>query len=684
MAFSNIFCYLVFLATLQDVIPHTLLDPTLRFRQELDIFRSCSTHLMTTEIQNKNGESQGSYNIEPIHIPLLRSTYQFRESRGTKTGVTCNNMEMQVVNNESSDFLSIPFSRLTCEVQIYLTPSTCRTLTVSPYETWSSLIPAETYRGEHIYRAGRFFILASTFKSTHHLQSLDKGIFFLVDTMCLACPMSWGGDIAKSMTKIYFQIEFSHEWNEYQVETTFIVFPIYSEGRREIKYELLAYSSRRFIKSNEIENLVPDSLSSKWFLVCPTCQYYRPGIRNSFANQMPLEYKLLKILSPNSTINIIRYRFRVNSGISSVLTPRLETHVRHNIRQLLELKDDLHFVTCAAPAPEGSRIFIESSFDKKSWLAIFLSCVVSGLAMLFILRCRKDKFAKVNPLPTFLFAFELLLDHHSRVINKCRFIGGAWMLAVIILVGGCGGCNFQGIVSPSMPLSFRDMRDLISNGIKMHILNPLHILLNGMWHESIDMIREGLSNEEGIDKNLGEIMAQCDRDAFIGNFETVKHVSKIMEMNPHVKLVLLSRPLGTVSEPWIFYNIPWSRNTFVNKVHSLIHSGLLTFFISREAQDDGDGGEQKSGFIKALTMANDNGGGIWLLIYACGVLLGVSGFLFVVEVRKQIWRESKWFCRTFLKFLKRLRRDCCGRMSDLSRNDVSTTTNYVCVRSRDE
>ncbi|CAL8146709.1 unnamed protein product [Orchesella dallaii] len=677
MALRNIFCYLVFLATLQDVIPNTLLGPTLRFRQELDIFRRCSTHLMTTEIQNKNGESQGSYNIEPIHIPLLRSTYQFRESRGIKTGVTCNNMEMQVVSNESSDFLSIAHSRLTCEVQIYLTPSTCRTWTVSPYETWTSLIPGESSSymySNHIYRAGRFFILASTFKSRHHLESLDQSIFFLVDTMCLACPMSWGGDIAKSMTKIYFHIEFSHEWNEYQVETTFIVFPKYSEGRREIKYELLAYSSRQFIKSNDIENLVPDSLSSKWFLVCPKCQYYHPGIRNPFSNPMPLGYKLLQIMSPNSTINIIRYGFPVNSEISYVLTPRLETDARHNIRQLLELKDNLHFITCAAPEPEGSRIFIESSFDKKSWLAIFLSCVVSGLAMIFILRCRKDKFAKLNPLPTFLFAFELLLDHHSRVINKCRFIGGAWMFAVIILVGGCGGCNFQGIVLPSMPLMFHDMRDLISNGIQIHIINPLHMLLNSMWHESIDMIREGLTSEEGIHKNLRKIMAECDRDAFVGKFETVQLVSKILEINPRVKTILLSRPLGTLSEPWIFYNIPWSRNTFVNKVHSLIHSGLLKFLISRKTQDNSGGFEQKSGFIKALTMADDDGGSIWLLIYACGVLLGVSGLLFVVEDRKQIWREIKWFCTTFLKFLKRLRRDCCGRVRDPTRNDCNTTS----------
>ncbi|CAL8146706.1 unnamed protein product [Orchesella dallaii] len=687
MAFSNIFCYLVFLATLKDVIPNTLLDPTLRFRQELDLFRRCSTHLMTTVIQSKNGGSQGSYNIEPIHIPLLRSTYQFRESRGIKTGVTCNKMEMQVVYNESSNFLAIPLSRLTCEVQIYLTPSTCRTMTVSPYETWTSLIPAKSDRGEHIYRSGRFFILASAFKSRHHIESLDKSIFFLVDTRCLACPMSWGGDIAKSMTKIYFHIEFSHEWNKYQVESTFIVFPKYSAGQLDIKYEFLTYSSHRFRKSNDIENFVPDLLSREWFLGCAACQYYQPGSRNPFANPMPLEYKLLQILSPNSTINIIRNGFPMNAGISYALTPRLETDARNNVPQtknaprLLEFKDNLHFVTCAVQEHGGTRLFIESSFDKKSWLAIFLSCVVSGLAMSFILRCRKDKFAKLNPLPTFLFAFEHLLDHHSRVINKCRFIGGAWMLAVIILVVGCGGCNFQGIVSPTRPLMFHDVRDLISNGIKIHRIDPLNVLMGGMWRESIDTIRRGLSSQAGMNgKKLRKIIAQCDRDAFIGKFEMVQRLkSKILEMNPRVKIVSLSRPLGTLSEPWIVYNIPWSRNKFVNKVHSLIHSGLLTFFTSRKAKENNRGLGQKTGIVKALTMAV-----ILFLIYACGVLFGVAGFLFVVEVRKEIWRESKWFCRTFLKFLKRLSRDCCGRMRGQSSNDGGTTSNYVCVRTRNE
>ncbi|CAL8146700.1 unnamed protein product [Orchesella dallaii] len=685
MAFSNGFCYLVFLATLQDVIANTLLDPTLQFRQELDIFRRCSTHLMTTEIQNKNGGSQGSYNIEPLDIPLLRSRYQFRESKDTKTGVTCNKMEMQVVHNGSSDFLSIPLSRLTCEAQIYLTPSTCHTWTVSPYETWNSLIPAKSYNmGEPIYREGRFFILVSTFKSRHYLESLDKSIFFLVDTTCLACSMY--GDVVQSMTKIYFHIEFSHEQNEYWVESTFIVFPKYSIGLLQIKYEFLAYSSHRFSKANEIENMVPDSLSSKWFLDCPTCQHYQRGIRNPFSNRMPLGYKLLQIISPNSSIIMIDYDFSINSKISYVLTPRLATYAGKNILQLLEYKDNLYFVTCAVQdSTEGSRILIASSFDKKTWLAIFLSCVASGLAMLYILRYRKDKFAKLNPLPTFLFAFDTLLYHNSRVIDKCRFIGGAWMLAVVVLVVGCAACNFQGKVSPTTDLKFHDVGDLVSNGIQIHILNPLRMLLDGMWYESIDMIERGLSNQESMNKNdLRKVMAQCDRDAFIGKSETVQRVSKTLEMNPRVKIVSLSRPLGTLSEPWIFYNIPWSRNTFVNRVHSLIHSGLLTFFISRKAEDDSGGLGQKSGFNKALTMADDDEGGIWVLIYACGVLLGVSGFVFGIEVRKQIWIESKWFCRTFLKFLKRLKRDCFGRMTDPSSNDGNTTSHYISVRPRNE
>ncbi|CAL8146910.1 unnamed protein product [Orchesella dallaii] len=693
----------IFLSTIPWLQAHHQLKvyPTLELDWELRIFHKCSVHLVNTAIYKES-----IYNVAEVSFPLFRSTHYYIRQENEdfySAALQCNRGQYKPLPNQTSPSqIYHPPPRLTCQVQVFIFPPSCSNWYIEPTTPWSDVVPKSYFdlyndrfsnETNEISRIERFFVLVSEPQPLKLLNS----IFYAVD-VDLKSEYEMPLPQIQFKTKIHFEIEpvSGRDRDTYQIRSRYMVSrPNHIERYQCILHE---YSADLIRSLGDLEKLEQFQKLSQWDLDCLDCEEY--------AGKKSIEFTIFKILAPNSTI--------IKDPISnpfSLFEPQFPNPIliikeASQKQQLLKFQQGYHFVTCAQPYVDKTWKFIIllQAFDHATWFIILISCIVSGIVVLLILRYKKDKYALLNPTATITFAFNLLLDHHSLVMNKCKWIGGPWLLIVIVLIGGYEGLTIGRITSPDPLRKFDDFQQLVQKRFKIYSQNmfPFSVVQkmpsflrnyffkilaesgpNECYVSSFDTyfkqnsISRNPSLIEQIDKlivrpeGLGEaikmgrqyylvyLLKQCQNTALIGDFASVSDMylalkEKLMYSDAKIGLSF-SNSFETVSKSWLFYYVPWSVNTYIRKVNSLAQSGLadLCVNLKREKSARQIRFTELDG-VKPLA----RNGKILIVFYLHGILVLITLVCFLVEIRKKVWAEGKWVCRTFAKFLKRLRREC--------------------------
>ncbi|CAL8146712.1 unnamed protein product [Orchesella dallaii] len=674
---------------------------TLNLNKELLIFEECSIHLVVTEIHDKKISSNDEIQIEPIPIPIVRSTYIYKHTQGGKSGIQCGRKKnLFLAPNQGFKFPASPPPNILCDVQIYVVPFECKSWNIEPGGRWDILVPrshvdfhidsALKNQAGEFFRVGRYFILVSGSTSPSKTKSMINNIFFLVDTECETCPEPfWYTPKVHFMTKLYFEAKCSRSCCEI-VSTSIASHPIQrSTGR----YSLQQYFSKVYRYPQEIENFEQYPKSNSWEVDCLKCAQYlqiASSMPKIDGNQMPLrEWKewipveiiLLQILSPNSTIidpmEIEPYLY-VNPLSPRLPHPMLFTgHGEGGIKkQVMELNQDYHFVTCAGREQNKilSIIFLISAFDLPIWFFILISCITSGIALLLILKHRRDKHAELNPVATFLFAFDLLLDHHNRVMTKCRPICGTWLLVVIVLICGYEGLTTRTLTMPKPLKTWTFIEEIVNKGFKLYsqyeyVEKYSPVIENAVDNRLFLMINKTLvrakNNLEAMKMEklayFFNIIGKCDEVAFLGELQSALETHKELEMKTktvvkHQQRLILSKPFARVSKPWFFYNIPWPVDVYSKRIHTLIHSGIADLWnlwkirvLKWRFRND----RMSKVNVKVLTLQDS----IAVVFCLYGIMLGISGVGFIIEMRSMLWAQIIWVTFTLKIFVKRLRKE---------------------------
>ncbi|CAL8146844.1 unnamed protein product [Orchesella dallaii] len=672
MTTETIFQFLVLLASIPGFQFQQLQsENALSLSKELLMFEHCSVHLVNTAIFGK-----GPYDVEPLSIPLVRSTYSYKKRNRWATGVECNDVIYSLAPGQGFNFIptSLP-PRLTCQVEVYITPPSCSSFFIDSAVSWNEVVPESHFDivnenlGSYIHeinRLGRFFILVSKALTSVALNS----IFYVVDMKY--GTYSEGGNLFSQVqfqTKLYFKIHRSFYGGGQEIESTFLVSrpgnPL-SPSRYEC---LLQRYSPVFVANHTMLAFMqqfPDY--SEWKLLCYTC--YQNGDSSipvgrseipsnlrgwTFNSKFPLEAALLQmIISPNSTI-------RIGTGFDEFLhqpgvefpSPQLVISGRAETQQQMSFKQGYHFVTCS-PARHSkftsvtSIIFLVQAFDDRSWFCIIISCVGSGIAMLLILRHKKDKFALLNPTVILVFAFNVLLGHNSVVLNKSKFIGGTWLFMVIILVTSYKGKTVGQEIAPPYIQKTTSSKQIIYNGFNMYshnvaTLNESPHVLNlivennvvkdaGSFYRSnfeeyfvrgsyfrMDYFKQMIYETMMRPQNFGEAMAmhhseyfvnileRCGNDAYMGDFDSA--VNMYLELKskvPSNQAIVFSTSLEEVSKSWLFYNIPWPVNKYDGKVRFFSQSGVADLWVNwnlRRFSSETAGNHREIGLPTGVTMS---------------------------------------------------------------------------------
>ncbi|CAL8146697.1 unnamed protein product [Orchesella dallaii] len=672
---------------------------------ELGIFCNCSLHIVTAAVPTKNPGEHAQYYLDSLSFPVVLSTFYYepvlyerdmetknedvsRNEQQQPNGILCNGHTTQLKTNQTLPVLIAPQPKINCEVLVYLTPPTCKTwITNSKRTRWHSFMPRLNlksypgfqYNAEEIYRTGRFFILVSHMQKSL-IKSINSSIFHVVDTNCDVCspePLySFTTSLVLFKTKLFFEIKPLPEKNKYHIDFTYIVSRPneYFQG----EYQMAQYISQKFNNPTEIEKIESFPKSSSWKLVCPDCRPIRPkdghivSLKDKKLEKHPIESVLLQILSPNSTIKhssssldfFLTDETTLQFPLATLIIEAVDTDM---IKQVIEFQQSYYFVTCASPGENHMMrmILLVSAFDGKTWLCMGISCVGSGFALLLIMKQREEKFTKLNPVATFLFAFDLLLDHHSRLLNKCRFIGGTWLLVVIVLIAGYEGLTTGILTKPNEPEKFTSINQLILRGINIHIRSQyvwrgLNRWSNGMIKESIVMPRNQTEVVAMMQPQyLLNTLGHCEKDVFIGDYESA------LELYLHLKprrcsspikfrhLTLSQRRFSPLPQVWLFYNVPWSADVYSKRMHSLMQSGMVelwtewrtrvrTWALTRHATL-----EQKQGAVVVLSME----GNVVVVFYLYVILIGISIMWGVVETRAKAWNDIIGGINWFWKFI---------------------------------
>ncbi|CAL8146838.1 unnamed protein product [Orchesella dallaii] len=691
-------------------------ENALSLSKELAIFEHCSVDLVNTAIFGKS-----PYNVEPLSIPLVRSIYYYKKERNRRArGVKCNNVIYSLAPDQGFNFTrrSLP-PRFTCQVEIYITPPSCSNLLIKPTVYWNQVVPKSHFDfvnenlgsySHEINRLGRFFILVSNTLTSMALNS----IFYVVDMKYET--YSEAGNLflipkpkpqVQFKTKLYFKIRRSFYNGGQEIESTFLVSRPGNPSSPS-RYECLFQRYSPFFIANPtmlaFMEQFPDY--SEWKLLCYTC--YQNGDSSiplgkseipgdlrgwTYKSKFPVEAALLQmIISPNSTIRIGRsfVEFLPQPGVEFP-SPQLIISGGTETQQQMSFKQGYHFVTCSRPRHSkftsiASIVFLIQAFDGRSWFCILISCVGSGIAMLLILRHKKDKFALLNPTAVLVFAFTLLLDHHSGVLNKSKFIGGTWLFMVIILVCCYEGNTVQQIIAPpyikqttSFEQTFYNHFSIYSHNVDT--LNESPDALNSILKNNIididkeagsfyrsnfeeyfvgvrapynllygfkQMIYETIMRPRNFEEAMAmhhsgyfvNILERCDNDAYIGDFDSA--VNMYLELKRRLQgyqAIVFSTSLQEVSKSWLFYNIPWPVNKYEGKVRFFSQSGVADLWINWNRKrffSETDGNHRENRLPAVVTMGGEkfgkksNG-----FVVPFGVLVSVyEGNVVCVGVRK--------------------------------------------------
>ncbi|CAL8146895.1 unnamed protein product [Orchesella dallaii] len=510
----------------------------------------------------------------------------------------------------------------------------------------------------------RFFILVSEPQPLTLLNS----IFYAVD-VDLKSRYKKPLPQIQFKTKLYFEIKpvSRRDRDTYQIRSTYMV----SRPNHIKRYQCILheYSANLLSSLGDLEKLEQFPKLSQWQLKCLDCEGY--------AGKKSVDLTVFKILAPNSTI------VRNPTSKPQFPNPILIIKEASQKQQLLKFQQGYHFVTCAQPYVDKTWKFIIllQAFDHATWFFILISCIGSGIVVLLILRYKKDKYALLNPTATITFAFNLLLDHHSLVMNKCKWIGGPWLLIVIVLIGGYEGLTIGRITSPDPLRKFDNFQQLVQKRFRIYSQNmfPFSVVQkmpSFMRNEFFKNLAESGPNEyyrssfdtyfkqnsislnnyliEQIDKlivrpeGLGEainmgrqyylvyLLQQCQNTAVIGDFDSVSDMYLALKKRliySDTKIGLsFSRSFETVSKSWLFYYVPWSVNTYIRKVNSLAQSGLADLWVNlkREKSDRQIRSTELAG-VKPLA----RNGKILIVFYLHGILVLIALVSFLVEIRKK-------------------------------------------------
>ncbi|CAL8146841.1 unnamed protein product [Orchesella dallaii] len=754
MTTETIFQFLILLASIPGLQFQQLQsENAISLSKDLLMFEHCSVHLVNTAIFGKS-----PYNVEPLSIPLVRSTYYYKKSNHWATGVECNDEIYSLAPDQGFNFTptSLP-PRLTCQVEIYITPPSCSRFSIDSAVSWNEVVPESHFDfvnenlgsfSLEINRLGRFFILVSKALTSMALNS----IFYVIDmkygtyseariTPGNAFLIPKPKPQVQFKTKLYFKIRRSFYNDGQEIESTFLVSRP-GKPSSPSRYEcLLRRYSPLFVANPTMLAFMeqfPDY--SEWKLLCYTC--YQNGDSSiplgrsaipgdlrgwTYKSKFPVEAALLQmIILPNSTI-------RIGTGFDEFLSqprvvfpsPQLVISGGTETQQQMSFKQGYHFVTCSPHRHSmftsvTSIIFLVQAFDGRSWFCILISCVGSGIAMLLILRHKKDKFALLNPTAVLVFAFNLLLDHHSGVLNKSKFIGGTWLFMVIILVCCYEGKTVQQIIAPPYIKPTTSFGQIFYNhfNIYSHNVDTLnespHALNSILKNNIIDIDKEAgslyRSNFEeyfvrgqdfhsyGFKQRIYEtimrprnfeeaiamhhsgyfvnILERCDNDAYIGDFDSAVNMYLELKRRLHgYQAIVFSTSFQEVSKSWLFYNIPLPVNKYEGKVRFFSQSGVADLWVNWNRKrffSEMARNRRENELPAVVTM----GGKILIIFCLYGILLLISILCYIVEIRRQIWGEIKWICRTFWGFGKRLRRECsiCKRKKNSANSSENETS----------
>ncbi|CAL8084013.1 unnamed protein product [Orchesella dallaii] len=206
------------------------------------------------------------------------------------------------------------------------------------------------------------------------------------------------------------------------------------------------------------------------------------------SGRLNMEPIIMQIIVSNATLVNVHNMMIITTTYLPYLQYTYETHPIGGFALSVE-NNELHFITCAAAASKSTFLSLFgyiSAFDASSWLAIWISAVVSLVVWRIV-----EKLENIQGLGP-LMVYTVLLGQSSNHLNKARWLTGAWILTSIVISHNYQGENIERLTAPLSPKMIEDFSELLELNLTIYSATQLK---ETRLSQFVNGLPEGFSTE---------------------------------------------------------------------------------------------------------------------------------------------------------------------------------------------
>ncbi|CAL8130797.1 unnamed protein product [Orchesella dallaii] len=504
------FYWLLALIVLSSALVRTLTidDSTIDLSKELKVFENCTLNVVLNHVKSVSSSNQ-SFNLKPLDTPLilLNLLYKLRRKGDDPPYVSmqCGKHCVDLIDQVGYMFIAPPPPKQTCIALVYINPKPCNTWThnvkttrfdVTKLLSKNFLNPITSYISRarkvdlRLLKSGMYFVHIEKMRSVgeHHKRNYFDSIAYLMDMLWadgfvifsrrqgILTKISIGihySRLSKAFIPIYTALRVMIDFKQYytQIEQDCPKENPYLRTRCMIKRRkwlddesLMTFSISDINIPTDFEKLYMKKTTSITFLIAENAPLNLPNPAylldlNEQAND--IRQVFVQTLFPNSTI-------LASQDISYVMSEAYPIFAFHASEYMLSeasfttKSDFMHFVTCYPTKQPGwlSLLGYISAYDAVTWL------ILVGLAFLSGLFLKRE--AKALDWMHCFFVFNVLLGQGTAAVKRFKSIGGAWVLAGVVLTFYYQGDNINKLTAPLQPKKLSVFDDLLRSNFTLY------------------------------------------------------------------------------------------------------------------------------------------------------------------------------------------------------------------------
>ncbi|CAL8087557.1 unnamed protein product [Orchesella dallaii] len=613
----------------------------------------------------------------PVIILFLNYETTPRHISETKYGrglgyLACNNEPVELKPNQEYKFIASPPSKQFCFVQFYFNPKSCRTWSHRVLNAYlldyhfsfllpkTFLIPAIPYFSNQnptgrdninmrVFKSGVYFCHVDlAMPLTISGQSITFSIPFLIDMIWSSGPSMFKISFSVLPTKIGIHLGYSKKLAFFKAKyislsTCLNYNRIYNRMLNNCLAKKHGYATTSICIHNQLINYVggPPSViymasgitSKEQFQVAylRSCNEVaiviedgnffglpiRPYLLDFRGKIADIRQPLLTALCGNCTLLGEIQESELNLGVFNIF-PTFGARKSELIQSELYFASTgnlMQFVTCFPTEKPGwlSLIGFIHPFDLNTWLMILVTAVLSGTILVNGSKERVEWF-------DFVFVYHILLAQGTHVTNNVKWIGGAWLLAGIVLTFFYQGENINRLTAPLPSEKMSNFADLLSANFTIYTplrgATGLQESIKGLrnWNverhlypnfsgkflfgdlyinketsrtraEAIREMKAMLKSPSTFSELIEMLkpnynpdkISKCGRDAYVDISTNVEKMKSELAMRGVERKILSWSKVayGEVYDYWSFELIPFTAEWFLGRARGLFQSGIV-------------------------------------------------------------------------------------------------------------